>query len=174
MTSQGPYTQSFNFTHMYNLGDLRSQSTKYKKITVCPNSLLDIIYNHPDFTKMKYMMEISGLESIYNNLQANFTIFVPSDKALSGIRDDIFLNMDRGTARGIIQSSTLNKKIPSELLTDSMACYFYSLYPPNRLYMNTIRGELYINNDIRVIGKDILATNGIIHVIDKLIDPIMN
>ena len=82
--------------------------------------------------------------------------------------------MDRGTARGIIQSSTLNKKIPSELLTDSMACYFYSLYPPNRLYMNTIRGELYVNNDIRVIGKDILATNGIIHVIDKLIDPIMN
>jgi uncharacterized surface protein with fasciclin (FAS1) repeats len=174
MTSQGPYTQSYDFTHMYNLGDLRSTSSKYKKISVCPDSMLDIIHTHPDFKKMKYMMELSGLETTYNDPQANFTIFVPSDKALSGINENIFLNMDRNTARGIIKTSTINRKIPSELLKDSMACYFYTLYPPNRLYINSIRNELYINDCIRVIGTDIITKNGIIHVIDKLIDPIMS
>ena len=52
MTYCGPYTQSYNFTHMFDMPDLRGS---LPKIISQPNTLLGIIDNHPDFTKFKFM-----------------------------------------------------------------------------------------------------------------------
>ena len=172
MTSSGPYSQSLNFSHMYNVRDLRS-SSKHKNITINQDSIMSIIINNPDFTKIKYMMELSGLETVYNDLQSNFTLFIPSDTAILSLGENIFLNMDRNTAKAIIQSCTIKGKIPYKILTDSKATYFYTLCSPNRLYINTFKDQTYINDNIKIIQTDIIASNGIIHVIVKLVNPII-
>jgi len=168
MTSIGPSTQSYNFTHMWDLGDLRGCPPK---VTGCPNTLFGIINNHPDFTKFKYMINLGMFEGILDNSQADFTLFVPSDRAIAGLGDGVFMNMDVSTARHIVKSSMLDRKISSDLLEDSPAAYFLTKDPPNRLFVSNISGKTYISNCIEVIHKDILATNGIIHVVDKLIWP---
>ena len=83
------------------------------------------------------------------------------------------MNMDQSTARNIIKSSMLNRRITSDLLEDSPAAYFLTTHPPNRLFVTNISGHTHINNDTNVINKNIQAINGIIHVVDKMLWPLI-
>lgn len=168
MTAIGPYTQSNNFTHMFDMPDLRGQHSKQ---TECSTSLLALINNHPDFSKFRYLVKLANMDGILNSLQTTFTIFVPSDRALEGLDDAVFMNIDTSTARHIVKSSMLNHKITKELIQNSPASFFITKDPPNRLFISNISGRTYIQNDINVIHFDMQAENGIIHVIDKLIWP---
>ncbi len=47
MVSIGPYSQSMNFTHMFDVPDLRGHL--HIKVA-CPNSLTSIVNKHPDFS----------------------------------------------------------------------------------------------------------------------------
>lgn len=185
MTSIGPYSQSYNFTHMYDIPDRRG---KLPLKTTLNNSLLDIINSHPDFTIFNYMVKLGKMEGILNSDQANFTIFIPSDKYLTRqYPQSLFVNMDLATARHIIKSSMINRRISSEILKDSPSSFFYTFdddYASNRLYVINISGVTYLDNgmphtkskypydkQIQVIQMDIEAVNGIIHVIDGLVCP---
>jgi uncharacterized surface protein with fasciclin (FAS1) repeats len=149
-----------------------------KKEKECSNSLMGIISKNPDFSKFKYIVELGKLEGILNDPQADFTLFIPSDRALRSLGslgslgsngDDVFVNMDYATARHIVKGSMLDRKIPKELIQDSPASYFITKDPPNRLFVRNISGRTYIGNEINVIHFDIQASNGIIHVVDKMI-----
>lgn len=168
MVSCGPYTQSHNFSHMFDMVDLRGSRAKTE---ACPNSLMSIINKNQDFTKFKYMVKLARMETVLESPQADFTLFVPSDHAIEGLGDAIFLNMDDAVARHIVKSSMLDRKITSDLLEDSPSSYFITKDPPNRLFISNISGKTYINNDINVIQKDMITANGLIHVVDKLIWP---
>ena len=170
MTSIGPYSQSYNMTHMQNIPDLRGCLPKQGYF---PGSIMDIIDKHPDFTKFNYMMKLSKLNGIYNDPQANFTVLVPSDRALVHIPEGVFINMDDAVARHIIRASTMNNRITSELLEDSPATYFVTMNRIAKLFVSNINGITYVNNDLRVIHKDMEANNGLLHVIDGLIWPDM-
>ena len=81
--------------------------------------------------------------------------------------------MDSTTAWYIVKASIIKNRIPSEILEDSPAAYFYTLSECNRLFITNVSGTTYIDDNIKIIKKDILCTNGIIHVIDGLIYPIL-
>jgi uncharacterized surface protein with fasciclin (FAS1) repeats len=168
MTSVGPYSQSNNFQYMFDQPDLRGCLPKKGE---CPNSLMRLINNHTDFRKFKYIVNLAKLDGILNDPQADFTLFVPSDDAIQGLGEGVFVNMDDATARHIVKSSMLDRKIPRELLQDSPASYFKTKDPPNRLFITNISGRTCIQNDINIIHFDMQAANGIIHVVDKLIWP---
>jgi len=170
MVSIGPNSQSYNFTHMWDIADLRGHNPKKQD---CPNSIMEAINTHPDFTKFRYMVKLAKLEGILSDPQANFTIFVPSDRALQDLGDALFINMDSATARHIVKSSMIDRKIPSELLEHSPASYFMTKDSPNRLFITNISGRTYINNNINVIHKNMILANGIIHIIDALLRPII-
>ena len=169
MTSCGPNTQPMNYTHMFDFNDING-NTPIK--TYSKNSIMDVIYNHPDFTKFSYIIKLAEMDGLLNGKQANFTIFVPSDTAIKYIKKDVFLNMDQGDAKNIVNSSLLNSRIPKELIVDSPAAYFNTLSPQNRLFVTNINEITKLNNYLTVLHFDIVCTNGIIHVVDKLIDPL--
>ena len=169
MTSVGPYHQKTNMTFMFDKSDLRGPLPQKVE---CHNSLSNIISMNPDFSKFRYILRLSKLDGLYSDIQANFTLFVPSDDALTNIPDSVFVNMDLLTARNIIKTSTLNNRITSDILSDSPCSYFMTNNPTNRLFVTNLNGQITIDNHINIIGTDIMASNGIIHVVDGLIRPL--
>jgi uncharacterized surface protein with fasciclin (FAS1) repeats len=168
MVSIGPNSQSNNFTHMFDFVDLRGKPVA--KIQD-KNSLMSIINETPDFSKFKYIVEKAMMSDILGSMQTNLTLFIPSDSKITNLGKYFFDDMDVNLARSIIKISILNKQIPSELLEDSPFSFFNTNNPFNKLLISNINGETFINNNIKIIYKDIIATNGIIHVIDNLILP---
>ena len=150
----------FDFTDLWGCLPSRDQ---------CPNTISAIINSRPDLTKFSHILKIAGLESIYGDQQADFTIFVFSDNSFTHESDQFFESMDRSTARNVIRSCTLKRKIPSEILEYSPSSSFVTVNPASRLTITNINNVTYINHHIMIREKDILASNGIIHIADGII-----
>jgi len=163
MVSLGPNSQPCNLTHMFDFLE-RSKTSK----TLDPDSLMGIINNTDDFSFFKYIVENAMMVNILNSPQSIFTLFVPHNGAFL---DKDLKYMDISLARHIVRTSTLDKRITSELLEDSGASYFTTKDPPNRLFVRNFNGETFINDHAKIVYKDIIASNGIIHIVDKLIIP---
>ena len=164
MVSLGPNSQPNNLTHMFDFLE-RSQTARK---TLDPESLMGIINNTDDFSFFKYIVENAMMCNILNSSESNFTLFVPHNEAFL---DKDLKYMDISLARHIVRTSTLDKRITSELLEDSGASYFATKDPPNRLFVRNFKGYTFINDQAKIVYKDIIASNGIIHVVDKLIIP---
>jgi hypothetical protein len=132
---------------------------------------MEFINNTPEFSKFKYIVEKAMMSDILGSMQTNATLFIPFDNEISNLEDFFFRDMDVSLARHIIKTSMLNKKITSELLEDSQCSIFNTNDPFNKILISNINGEIYINNTIKIIHKDIIAKNGIIHVVDDLVWP---
>lgn len=167
MTSSGPYVEKCDFKIGYDMTDLRGPLPVK---STCPSSISGILARGANTTLFSYILELSGLEGIYDSPEANFTLFVAPDDILTNVVDDI-TNMDRSTAIHIIKSSTLRNRIVSALLEDSPASYFYTEDRPNQLFVTNIGGVTYINNEAVVTHKNIQASNGVMHYVDKLLIP---
>lgn len=166
MTSCGPYWQAQNYTHMFDIPDIRGPLPIVK---LCPGSIASIINDNPDFSAFNFILRLSGLQNIYNGLQANCTLFVPSN---SVFKDTNFIkNMDRNTAINIVRNSTLDKIITKDIIQESPASIFTTRNNPNNLFIQNISGISEICPNIHFLQFNIRANNGIIHVIDKLIIP---
>jgi uncharacterized surface protein with fasciclin (FAS1) repeats len=175
MTSNAPNSQAQNYTFLFEKQNYR---TACKPIKPNKNSLLDIINNSPDLTVFKNIVRVGNYQEILDSSQSNFTIFVPSDKAILGTtngmrdRDNIISgDIDTGLAYSVLKASILNNKITSELLEYSPFTYLIPIDKTNRLFIKNINGLTIINNNITVLVKDIICENGIIHVIDDIIIP---
>ena len=166
MTACGPSKESTNFTHMFNMPGLRGPplERKYHK-----NSLSYIISNNPNFSKFKNILKLSKLDGVYDDIQSDFTVFVPSDNSLKNIPQNVFINMDVLTARNIVKSSTIKRKITRAILEDVNESLFHTQHRNNRLLVTNISKKTFLNNTINVIQMNIHASNGMIHVIDDLI-----
>lgn len=182
MTSCMPYSESYNMKHMTHIRDIRGPNVRFSdsnskqsrgELKINQSSIMGTIANNPNFSKFRYILKLSNLQGIYNDPQANFTLFVPSDKELSKIPEGVFTNMDDATARHIVHSSTLRNRITSTLLEDSPASYFVTMSRINKLFITNINGETLINNSLKVIEKNIECNNGLIHVVDGLLWPTM-
>jgi len=171
MTSCGPYSQRYNFTHMF---DINGVNGKIPPKIYTKGSIMYLINTHPDFNYFSYIIRLAELDIILDNIQADFTLFVPSDTEIKMKYkyDDFLLTMDQSTAKSIVLSSLLDYRIPSEILQNSPASYFNTKYPPNRLFVTNINANTRINNFMNVIHFDIICTNGIIHVVNKLMNPL--
>ncbi len=169
MTAIGPYSQSYMMTHMYSTPDLRVCQNK-GKIVYDKSSIMGILDRTPIYSKFARILQIAQMDGVYNQLQANFTLFVTPDSYVS---DDLMKSIDVGDARRIVKSSSLKGIIPSVLIEDSPATYFMTTDERTKLFVTNLRGETLINDGIRVIEKDIRASNGMIHTINNVIIPYM-
>lgn len=169
MTSLGPDTQSYNFTHMYSFVDLRNNEKP--KVCTDPNSIFGFLSKSQDFTKFLKIVQRADMEGFLNDIQANFTLFVPMDRFIEHIPMEYFENMDVGLARQILNASLLNRQLDKSLITSSPVCYYTTRNPRMRMYVTNISNVTQINNCVRVVEFNNRMNNGIVHIVNNLIVP---
>lgn len=166
-------------------------------LSTSPPTLLQIIKETPHLktnNSFEKMIQLAGMEPLLNDTQANMTIFVPSELYVSKdemescvynpfstiIKNIDILPFNFEDARRIVNSVI----IPNILTTTMMIQSAYTLYktrdPINRLFVETrhcVQFEPYtfnkppfgiiLNNKSKILIPDIVASNGIIHIVDK-------
>ncbi len=168
MVSNAPNSQSLNFTHMWSHTDLRGPLPKAQ---ACGNTLLGALENNPDFSSFRKIVALAKMEDIFNNIQANFTVFVPSDTFLSDKIKKEIDNMDLLKARQIIKASSLDNKISSESFIGRQSLSLVTRDRSNRIRVNSNNDETFLNETIKVVDYDLILENGIIHTVSKHIVP---
>ena len=166
MTSCGPYWQAQNYTHMFDIQDIRGPLPIK---VLCPGTIADIIDKTPELSSFNYILRLSGLIPEYNNLQANFTVFAPSNKHITN--DNFIKNMDIGTAVSIVRNCTVDNRITKALLQSTPNFILITKNNPNNLKLQTVSGVTQICPHINFLQYNIEAVNGMVHIVDKLIIP---
>lgn len=169
MVSYTPTTQGYCFNHMSSFVDYQSDIDP--KMCIRDGSIYDFISKNPQFRKFKKIVDTANRMGFLNEEQANCTVFIPSNEYLQHIPQSYFDTMDDGLARQILASSTIPKILAADLITSSPVCYYYTRNPAMRMYVTNISNRTKINNCATVVGYDIWCDNGIIHLIDNLIEP---
>ena len=115
----------------------------------------------------------SGLAQIYNDTQADVTVFVPLDDLLLQKRSlGSIQNMTKSEAVSIVMYSTLNRQIDSSLLKSSKCLRLDTRLRRERMNSSvTDDGTIVLDERVRVVRPDLITNNSKVHLTDDICVP---
>ena len=140
-----------------------------------PASIVDVAVSNGSFTTLVAALQATGLDTVLDDQESTFTVFAPTDAAFALLGQDTIdaLLADPDTLKDILLYHVISG---SEILQDAAITVAQS--ESNKADMAngrqtalTLAGStLYINKSA-VSLADVMADNGVIHVVDQVILP---
>ncbi len=138
------------------------------------NSIVDIALSNPDFSTLVDALSRTNLVSALQG-EGPFTVFAPTDAAFSNLFNTLGLSGLDEIDNSTLTSILLYHVVPDEALSSSLSTgYIQSLStaaPDGNtlsLFVSTM-GGVSINGNVNVVSADIIADNGVVHVVDRSI-----
>ena len=139
------------------------------------STVIELITSQPNLSIFKEAIEISGLNSSLS--AGNTTFFAPTNAAFEKYLIDNNYSSINAVPVAILKEVLLNHLMVGLLLnSDLYTGYFPSMAKGTAsastnlsLYVGLVSGVKYINGNSKIITADIIANNGIIHVVDSVI-----
>jgi len=128
------------------------------------------------FDTLVEALTCTGLVGAVANPAAELTVFAPTDDAFDKLgldKDNVCTTFDTETLSTILLYHVVAERRPSPSVINGMNKEIATLSPGNFLYPEGM-GSLVIFanvNDASIEGADVLASNGIIHIIDTVLLP---
>lgn len=138
----------------------------------CPEeNVVSAAAQHKNLRNFLLAVSAAGLDDLLKT-ESPITVFAPSNNAFAQLDDATFASLlaDRDALRAVLMNHVVPARITAAdaaKLTEAKAVSGADL----ALKADTESGELRIQ-DARITSGDILASNGIVHVIDRVIMPV--
>jgi transforming growth factor-beta-induced protein len=140
-----------------------------------PASIVDVAVSNGSFTTLVTALQATGLDTVLDDPESTFTVFAPTDAAFALLGQDTIdtLLADPDTLKDILLYHVISG---SEILQDGAITVAQS--ESNKVDMTNLRqtaltlagSTLYINKSA-VSLADVMADNGVIHLVDQVILP---
>ena len=136
-----------------------------------PTTVVDVAVSDGNFTTLVAALEATGLDETLANTESNFTVFAPTDAA--------FALLPEGTVEALLaDTDTLSDILTYHVIADKVdAATAVSSAGSKVTMVNgdsvglSLDGDNLLVNTVTVTATDIMADNGIIHVIDAVLMP---
>jgi transforming growth factor-beta-induced protein len=133
------------------------------------NTIVDIAANDGRFTTLVAAVEAAGLADALSS--GTYTVFAPTDEAFAklpaGTVESLLANPDQ------LRNILLYHAIPGKIASEQAKALTGNVTMANNQIagLKVFQGNIFMNDDSKVIIPDIVASNGIIHVVDTVILP---
>lgn len=135
-----------------------------------PQSIVDIAITNPTFSLLVQALVKADLVTTLSGA-GPFTVFAPTDDAFKALFKELnvsgIADLSKEALTPILLSHVVSGNITSGQLTNSNV---QTLNTAKKLVVNVSNG-VTIDGNIKVIIADVQGSNGVIHVIDKVILP---
>lgn len=147
-----------------------SSCKKKNDITPETGTITTIVSNSPDFTILKAAVIKAGLAATLDG-KGPFTVFAPTNDAFkaSGITLETINSLSPDALKGILLYHTLGAKVVSADVPAGPDAPVATVEGSNIFVTKNSMGVFV--NGVSVIKADIMATNGVIHAISKVLMP---
>ena len=132
-------------------------------------SITEIAAGNPDFSTLVSLLQATGLDEVLLD-GGPWTVFAPTNAAFAKIDPATLesLAADQDALKNILLYHVVPAKVPASAAVElSEAVMANSV----SISLAVRDGSLYLNDNTRVIATDVMAGNGIIHVIDTVLLP---
>lgn len=125
-----------------------------------------------NFNTLAAALEATGLLPVLSDESRDFTVFAPTDKAFDALGQDTInaLLADPDTLRDILLYHVIPDAKVDAATAISLAGNTVETANGDDIAISLSEGELFINRS-KVIATDVMASNGIIHVLDSVLTP---
>jgi len=137
-----------------------------------PGTIVDVAVEAGSFTTLVAALQATGLDATLADTTAQFTVFAPTDEAFAKLGQETIdaLLADTETLSNILLYHVIADQVVDAATALSLDGSSVEMANGSSVTLSVVDGELFIN-DSKVIATDILASNGIIHVIDTVLSP---
>ena len=146
-------------------------SNPYWNSSCVSNSIYDIVSNSADHTTLKAAVDVCGLDGVLSG-SGPFTLFAPTDAAFnalpSGTVAALLNNLPQLT--DILKHHVVADSVMSGMLSNNQVV---TTLLGTDVTVTISNGMVYIDNAMVTVA-DIVADNGVVHVIDAVLLPTVN
>ena len=138
---------------------------------ITPPTVVDIAIASPIHTTLVDAVEQAGLVETLSG-EGPFTVFAPTDEAFGELDPDLVTDLfanPTGDLANILLYHVVGAQALSTSLNDGDA--FETLLSPAEIVISVTGMDVAVNTTANVIQADILASNGVVHVIDEVLTP---
>jgi transforming growth factor-beta-induced protein len=138
-----------------------------------PGTIVDVAVEAGDFTTLVAAVEAAGLVETLSG-EGPFTVFAPTDEAFAAALEELGLTAEELLADTEALTSILTYHVvAAELLAaDVVAGGSTEVETVNGAMLPvTVDGDSVMVGEANVIATDVMASNGVIHVIDAVLLP---
>ena len=136
-------------------------------------TIVDVAIAAGDFTTLVAAVQAAGLVETLSG-EGPFTVFAPTDEAFAAALEALGLTAEELLADTALLTSVLTYHVvPGKVLAaDVVTMNGQEVATVNgATIMISVDGSSVMVNDANVVATDVMASNGVIHVIDKVILP---
>ncbi len=143
--------------------------------SVAKMNVVQIAQSNTDFSLLVEAVQAAGIAGALSNPNASFTIFAPTNAAFAQVLQETNLSKEQLFAN----KPLLTKILGYHVISAKMPVYAKDVKPGNVMMLSedtlrvTAQGKLMDENNrtANIVKTDIVATNGVVHVIDKVLLP---
>jgi uncharacterized surface protein with fasciclin (FAS1) repeats len=131
-------------------------------------SIVEIAVNNPSFDTLVAAVTATGLADALSG--GEWTVFAPTDDAFAKLglnADNIASAFTKAELTDILLYHALDSEVTSAVAKTAQGDI--TMANSKIAGLKYFDGNLYVNDDAKVIIPDIIATNGVIHVVDTVI-----
>ena len=136
------------------------------------NTIYDIVSNSPVHNYLKICLDTTLLDAVFSDVNQDLTLFAPSD--------DAFTALPPGTVAALLNDLTLltnilkHHAVSGTTLSSSLTNnQVLTTLLGTDVTVTTANGDFYIDNALVTVA-DITADNGVVHVIDAVLLPVID
>lgn len=142
-----------------------NQSTDSTKVK---GTLLEVLKQSGEYIHFLAAVEATGFTAQLKQ-EESITLFVPTNEAFEKLMGTDINDMENSTKRIMLTSFMPQHVIPSKVSGSELAnSRFFQAMNDQRLHITELDGAIAVDESL-VIKTDIRASNGVIHVIDKVL-----
>ncbi len=153
----------------------QSQPAAQAAMTKSDVNVVQIAQSNADFSLLVEAVQAAGLAGALSKPNANYTVFAPTNAAFMKALQDTGLTKEQLFA----DKALLTKILGYHVINANMPVYAKDVKPGNIVMLSsdtlvvTPQGTLMDENGrtANIVGTDLAATNGVVHVIDNVLLP---
>ncbi len=141
---------------------------------ILPMSITDHAIANENFSSLVAAVGKADLASTLDNDEGMFTVFAPVNSAFDAFLESNDLTFDDLTKEAltpILLYHTLGAVVPASMVESGYASSLSTAFDNNLSVKIDVDNGVMLNGSANVVATDVVATNGIIHAIDKVITP---
>lgn len=139
-----------------------------------PMSISDHAVANPVFTSLVAALTKANLVSALNDKTKTYTVFAPTNDAFAALLTALGVTLNdlsAATLSPILLYHVINGYVPAAAVAAGYVPTLSTAFGKNVSLQISVTGGVKLNNTVNVIATDVVATNGIVHVIDKVLLP---
>jgi uncharacterized surface protein with fasciclin (FAS1) repeats len=144
-------------------------STQIAQATSNSNTIVDVAVANPDFTTLVKAVKAAGMgKALAGN--GPFTVFAPTNQAFAALPQETVETLMKPENKKKLRKLLSYHVVSGNLASSQLKSGEIMTVAGSPVMLSISGGKVKINN-ANVIGVDIKASNGVIHVVDRVILP---